>query len=858
MNYEFPQLFGSDNMRNIFTLNKSQLHRKNSNNKGFTLVELIVVIVVLAVMAALLVPALLGYMENAQKHDMETKAESVKTVAQGVFNDMYNISNNSDPISTAIVKDTGNGAYIRQTSGMESTDVCFVGVVGPKASDSKKSHYAIKSIYYTDGKTAVYFDGTEWKNVSTILSTGNTDGYKDCQIEIVAGKYKADTDTPDTKDSIEKDPDVPTTPVTTKTIKDDNVTLTGSFVYDGEEKEPTVSVVVDGKTLVKGTDYTVKFTNNIDAGNASTSKKPTVTITGYGDYSGKVDKYFTIAPKNIADASITTKQIENFEYTGSAITPDLEIKDTAVAGATVTLAKVTDYTLAGAAGDNMTKEGTHTLVVTGTGNYTGTREATFYICTWVKVELFALRPGNDKDTPTTGNKYDVVTLEKGGDASKALTSRSAAEYIKIGEAELSSELHTKYIQYAGDDIERYMRNIDYGKGMNSNTSIQNGQIIYNKDNITYTTPLADVHYYVAKNIEMGAANGSWHADAEGVWEIVKPEVRLYVRAPGYAALSHSNAGFNGQPNTYTDNFVEVGVASWNASSTLTTNYREYVGSDSAIRAELGSLVFNSNVIYDQNTLKTARRTFPNREDVSKETSINAPAIKSGHMYEFRSAMSDVHFYEIRYVNGEWRADGVANWRSPLLMFIRMVNDAGQENGDWRHLTDNQHGMKNMVTGYVSNDYFYDHKLKDQYNGSFEEGRDKSKNPVYNYLEDLTFTPNTTDGSGNGTFVYKNNTYTFNMDNIVWDVINTNDDNFIHMDGVCMANITFDANGGAIQGTNDSSTTYIVRIAKSLGKLPAAEQAGKTFDGWYTEKTGGTRLHETTLSTGNVTYYAHYN
>ena len=123
---------------------------------------------------------------------------------------------------------------------------------------------------------------------------------------------------------------------------------------------------------------------------------------------------------------------------------------------------------------------------------------------------------------------------------------------------------------------------------------------------------------------------------------------------------------------------------------------------------------------------------------------------------------------------------------------------------------------------------------------------------------MTFTPNTTDGSGNGTFVYKNNTYTFNMDNIVWDVINTNDDNFIHMDGVCMANITFDANGGAIQGTNDSSTTYIVRIAKSLGKLPAAEQAGKTFDGWYTEKTGGTKVHETTLSTGNVTYYAHYN
>ena len=40
--------------------------RQNSK-KGFTLVELIVVLVILAVMAAMLVPALTGYIDEARK-----------------------------------------------------------------------------------------------------------------------------------------------------------------------------------------------------------------------------------------------------------------------------------------------------------------------------------------------------------------------------------------------------------------------------------------------------------------------------------------------------------------------------------------------------------------------------------------------------------------------------------------------------------------------------------------------------------------------------------------------------------------------------------------------------------------------
>ena len=41
--------------------------RAMKNKKGFTLVELIVVLVILAILAALLIPALTGYIDKANK-----------------------------------------------------------------------------------------------------------------------------------------------------------------------------------------------------------------------------------------------------------------------------------------------------------------------------------------------------------------------------------------------------------------------------------------------------------------------------------------------------------------------------------------------------------------------------------------------------------------------------------------------------------------------------------------------------------------------------------------------------------------------------------------------------------------------
>ena len=64
--------------------------------------------------------------------------------------------------------------------------------------------------------------------------------------------------------------------------------LDGAHPYTGKAIEPDVKCKFNGKTLAKGKDYTLSYSNNVKVGNAK------VTITGKGNFAGKVDKTFTI------------------------------------------------------------------------------------------------------------------------------------------------------------------------------------------------------------------------------------------------------------------------------------------------------------------------------------------------------------------------------------------------------------------------------------------------------------------------------------------------------------------------------------------------------------------------------------
>lgn len=62
---------------------------RNNRKRGFTLVELIVVLVILAALAALLVPSLTGYIDKAKKKAVITEARDVWTASQAALSECY-------------------------------------------------------------------------------------------------------------------------------------------------------------------------------------------------------------------------------------------------------------------------------------------------------------------------------------------------------------------------------------------------------------------------------------------------------------------------------------------------------------------------------------------------------------------------------------------------------------------------------------------------------------------------------------------------------------------------------------------------------------------------------------------------
>ena len=95
--------------------------RQNSK-KGFTLVELIVVLVILAVMAAMLVPALTGYIDEARKKKDYNAASEVLTAAQSAVARYYGDTASPTPAGAKTYIESGDGAdMVDDLTGIDST-----------------------------------------------------------------------------------------------------------------------------------------------------------------------------------------------------------------------------------------------------------------------------------------------------------------------------------------------------------------------------------------------------------------------------------------------------------------------------------------------------------------------------------------------------------------------------------------------------------------------------------------------------------------------------------------------------------------------------------------------------------------
>ena len=151
--------------------------------------------------------------------------------------------------------------------------------------------------------------------------------------------------------------------ISARAMSDTSVANVSSQTYTGNGISPLPTITYNNKTLKKDTDYTLSYSNNINAGTA------TITITGKGNFTGTTSKTFSISARAMSDTSVAN--ISSQTYTGNVISPLPTITYN-----NKTLKKDTDYTLSYSDNINV---GTATITITGKGNFTGMTSMTFII-----------------------------------------------------------------------------------------------------------------------------------------------------------------------------------------------------------------------------------------------------------------------------------------------------------------------------------------------------------------------------------------------------------------------------------------------------------------------------------------------
>ena len=163
------------------------------------------------------------------------------------------------------------------------------------------------------------------------------------------------------------------------------------YEYNGTAIKPDFEVYYyeegSERKLNYGTDYSVTYTNNVNANSGDPTGKngPAVTVKGKGNYADTISAGFDIDRVNMStvymdiDDAVESGKIAHhmeFVYNGKAQKLEPVLKADLSSGKTVILKKGTDYKLMqnGSAVDSVKAVGEYNITIQGIGNYTGTRE----------------------------------------------------------------------------------------------------------------------------------------------------------------------------------------------------------------------------------------------------------------------------------------------------------------------------------------------------------------------------------------------------------------------------------------------------------------------------------------------------
>jgi hypothetical protein len=154
------------------------------------------------------------------------------------------------------------------------------------------------------------------------------------------------------------------------------------YTYTGNAITPKVVVTCNGNILAEGTDYSIKYTNNV---NASAKSRAKITVTGKNNLSGTKTLWFDIKPKNIGDEDVITGNI--IVSPGSKAVPVLIYNNEVLTSKSYSVSD-----------KNKKYYSDSTAVVTGRDNFTGTREIPVSVVDKSGLKKFSVNAGKEKLT----------------------------------------------------------------------------------------------------------------------------------------------------------------------------------------------------------------------------------------------------------------------------------------------------------------------------------------------------------------------------------------------------------------------------------------------------------------------------
>jgi len=132
------------------------LQKLRKNQKGFTLVEMIVVIVIIGILLAVLVPGIMKWIDKSKDAQIQTNARTAYLAASTALTEEYGKTNAKRPADVAALN------ALIATSDVDSTypgEIKTVKYASETASDGIKYFTILEMTYEESGATATLKDG---------------------------------------------------------------------------------------------------------------------------------------------------------------------------------------------------------------------------------------------------------------------------------------------------------------------------------------------------------------------------------------------------------------------------------------------------------------------------------------------------------------------------------------------------------------------------------------------------------------------------------------------------------------------------------------------------------------------------